>query len=59
MARLNETQLIVKISKLQKDNEDDDVLLNNDTVEQLETIIAELVGAGVVVEASILDQLNE
>jgi len=55
MARLNETQLIIKVSKLQKDKEDDDVLLNSDTVEQLETIITELVGAGVVVEASVLE----
>ena len=55
MARLNETQLIIKVSKLQKDKEDVDVLLNSDTVEQLETIITELVGAGVVVEASVLE----
>jgi len=55
MARLNETQLTVKVSKLQKDKEEDDVLLNNDTMEQIEAIITELVGSGVVVEVNVLE----
>ena len=50
MARLNTIELTVKVSKLQKDNEEDDILLSSETVEQLEEIITELVGAGVVVE---------
>jgi hypothetical protein len=50
MARLNATEITIKVSKLQKDNEDDVELLTSETIAQLETIIAELAGDGVVVE---------
>jgi hypothetical protein len=50
MARLNTKQIVIKVSKLQKDNEEDDVILGTETITQLEAIIAELVGAGIVVE---------
>jgi len=51
MARLNETQITIKVSKLQKDTEEDEILLTDDTVKQLEAIIEELVGSsGIVVE---------
>ena len=44
MARLNATEITIKVSKLQKDNEDDVELLTSETIAQLETIIAELAG---------------
>jgi energy-converting hydrogenase Eha subunit H len=50
MARLNTTEVTIKVSKLQKDNEDDIVLLTSETIKQLEAIIAELAGDGVLVE---------
>jgi hypothetical protein len=50
MARLNTVSITIKVSKLQKDNEDDEVLLSADTIEQLEVIISELAGRGVIVE---------
>ena len=50
MARLNTKELIIKVSKLQKDNEEDDVIVGTETMEQLEVIISELVGSAVLVE---------
>ena len=50
MARLNAKEVTIKVSKLQKDNEDDIELLTSETIAQLESIIAELVGEGVIVE---------
>jgi hypothetical protein len=50
MARLNTTEVTIKVSKLQKDNEDDMELLTSETITQLEAIIAELAGDGVLVE---------
>jgi len=52
MARLNQTEISIKVSKLQKDNEDDEVLLSTEVIQQLEAIIAELAGSGVLVEIS-------
>lgn len=56
MARLNTSQIVVKVSKLQRDNEEDSVLLTADTLVQLEAIISELVGSSVMVE---IDSNNE
>ena len=50
MARLNTTEISIKVSKLQKDNEDDIELLPSDTIAQLEAIISELAGGDVIVE---------
>jgi|SaaInlLV_10m_DNA_4_1040232.scaffolds.fasta_scaffold140567_2 hypothetical protein len=51
MARLNTAQITIKISKLQKDDEDDETIINADTVKHLESIITELVGLdGIIVE---------
>lgn len=50
MARLNTTQITIKVSKLQKDDEDDETLLGSETIAQLEVIIAELAGENVMVE---------
>lgn len=52
MARLNTIEVAIKVSKLQKDNEDDVELLTSETIAQLETIIVELAGDGVIVEIS-------
>jgi hypothetical protein len=53
MARLNTKELQIKVSKLQKDNEDDDTLLDPELILQLETIVSELVGEGVIVEIEV------
>jgi|SaaInlStandDraft_7_1057024.scaffolds.fasta_scaffold506261_2 hypothetical protein len=50
MARLNTKELQIKVSKLQKDIEEDDTLLDMETMIQLESIISELVGSSVIVE---------
>ncbi|MBT6472407.1 MAG: hypothetical protein HOK52_14250 [Candidatus Marinimicrobia bacterium] len=50
MARLNTIELTIKVSKLQKDNEDDVELMSTEIIAQLETIIIELSGGGVLVE---------
>jgi hypothetical protein len=50
MARLNTTEIVVKVSKLQRDNEEDDLILGTETIVQLQAIITELVGVDVVVE---------
>ena len=50
MARLNTTEVTIKISKLQKDNEDDVELLPSEIIAQLEAIISELAGGDVLVE---------
>jgi len=50
MARLNTTQILIKVSKLQKDNEDDDILVGSETLGQLEAIITELIGTDIIVE---------
>ncbi len=52
MARLNATEITIKVSKLQKDDEDDETLLGSETIAQLEAIISVLVGSGVLVELS-------
>ena len=52
MARLNTKELTIKLSKLQKDIEEDDVILNTETIAQLEEIISELVGPSVLVEVN-------
>lgn len=49
MARLNTSELTIKVSKLQRDTEDDVVLLSSDTVAQLEEIITQLVGGDSVI----------
>lgn len=53
MAKLNSQQLTIKISKLVRDNEATTDLLDADIVSQLESIIAELAGSGVLVEVSV------
>lgn len=50
MAKLQESTVAIKLSKLLKDTDQETPILTDETVEQLEVILQELVGAGVLVE---------
>lgn len=50
MAKLNTSSIIITVSKLVKNSEPTDLLLTDEVVAQLEAIVSELVGDGVVVE---------
>ena len=53
MAKMQEEVLIVKISKLLKDDQAEDILLTADAVVSLEAVLQELAGAGALVEIQI------
>jgi hypothetical protein len=53
MAKLNTQTLTIKISKLTRDDESCGDLIDSDTISQLESIITELAGSGVLVEVSV------
>jgi hypothetical protein len=50
MARLNSREILIKVSKLQRDDEENEQLLTSESIKQLEAIITELAGTGVLVE---------
>ena len=50
VAKLQEDAVAIKLSKLLKDTDQETPILTDETVEQLEVILQELVGAGVLVE---------
>ena len=50
MAKLNEQVLVIKVSELLKDSQPANEILSTDLIGQLEHVIAELAGAGKVVE---------
>ena len=50
MAKLHEEVIVVKVSKLLKDNDSEPVILDTDTVTSIEAVIQELAGAGALVE---------
>ena len=50
MAKLHEEVIVVKVSKLLKDNDAESVILDNDTVVSIEAVVQELAGAGTLVE---------
>lgn len=51
MAKLHEEVIVLKISKLQKDKDEDvGLLANNEVLEALEQVSTELFGAGVLIE---------
>jgi hypothetical protein len=50
MAKLHEEVLVIKVSKLLKDNEDTKEIISNDTLRSLESVVEELAGAGTLVE---------
>ena len=50
MAKINEQTLIITVSQLVKDDTPNHELLSSDVVAQLEAVVAELAGAGTLVE---------
>jgi hypothetical protein len=50
MAKINEQTLVITVSQLVKDDSPAQVLLDADVVAQLEAVVAELAGAGTLVE---------
>ena len=50
MAKINQQNLVVTLSSLIKDSDPETAILSADVVAQLEAVIAELAGAGVIVE---------
>ena len=58
MAKINSTNLVISLSKLVKDNDPTEPVLNDETKAQLEVILTELSGPGVLVEIQLnLDTL--
>ena len=50
MAKLNEQVLVIKVSELLKDSQPANTILSTEIIGQLEQVIAQLAGAGKVVE---------
>ena len=50
MAKLQEDAIAIKLSKLLKDTDQESPILTDETMAQLEMVLQELVGAGVLVE---------
>lgn len=50
MAKINEQTLVITVSQLVKDDAPIHELLSTDVVSQLEAVIAELAGAGTLIE---------
>lgn len=50
MAKINSTNLVVSLSKLVKDADPTEPVLNDEVKAQLEVILSELAGPGVLVE---------
>lgn len=50
MAKIQEKVLVIKLSRLLRDNEQEADILDSDTVTQLYAVLQELAGAGVLVE---------
>jgi hypothetical protein len=50
MAKLNETMFVVKVSELLKDNQPEQPIFDQDTINSIEQVIQELAGAGKLVE---------
>lgn len=54
MARLNTTTLKLTVSKLQRNTEEDEVLLSDDTITQLIEVIEQLSASNVIVELELV-----
>jgi len=52
MAKLQEDVLVIKISKLIKDSDTPGTAVNEDLITSLEAVVAELAGAGALVEVT-------
>jgi hypothetical protein len=53
VAKLHEEVIVIKVSKLIKDAETAPVLLDTQTIESLEAVVAELVGSNTLVEIQV------
>jgi hypothetical protein len=53
MAKLHEEVLVVKVSKLLKDDDISSAILNTETVASLEAVVQELAGANALVEIQV------
>ena len=53
MAKLQEEVLVIKVSKLLKDNDVEATILNAETVASLEAVVQELAGANTLVEIQV------
>ena len=50
MAKINEQTLVITVSQLVKNDAPNQALLNEEIIAQLEAVVAELAGAGTMVE---------
>ena len=50
MAKINSTNLVITLRKLVKDTDPTEPVLNDETKLQLEQVVTELAGAGVLIE---------
>jgi hypothetical protein len=50
MAKINEDMVVIKVSELLKDDAQVDPIMNDEVLSGLEAIVAELVGAGKLIE---------
>ena len=50
MAKIHEEVVVIKLSKLVKDNSDDTGIVTNDLTDALTAVAEELAGTGVIVE---------
>jgi hypothetical protein len=50
MAKINEQTIVITVSQLVKDDATTTALLSEDTIAQLEAVVGELAGPGVLVE---------
>jgi hypothetical protein len=50
MAKLNEDMVVIKVSELLKDSDENRKILNHEIVSTIEAAVQELVGAGKLVE---------
>jgi len=53
MAKLQEEVLVIKVSKMLKDNDAEKVILTAETVASLEAVVQELAGAHTLVEIQV------
>ena len=53
MAKIHEEAIVIKLSKLIKNSDDNPVLINEETLAALEQVAQELVGGEVVIEVEL------
>jgi hypothetical protein len=53
MAKLQEEVLVIKVSKLLKDTDNQDELLSEEVLQNLEAVMQQLVGAGALIEINL------